>query len=54
MGEEVRLGVLEDYIVFHLRMAHMVAFRHFKRHTGIPGLRPGWFALLTLITRTPA
>ena len=45
--------MLEDYLVFHLRMAHMVAFRHFKQHTGIPELRPGWFALLTLIAENP-
>ena len=26
---------------------------HFKRHTGIPGLRPGWFAVLSLINNNP-
>jgi DNA-binding MarR family transcriptional regulator len=53
-GEEpVRLGLLDTYIGFHLRLAQAASFRHFKRHTGIPGLRPGWFAVLSLINDNP-
>ena len=53
-GEErVDLGVLDDLIGFHLRLAQNVSFRAFKRLTGEAKLRPGWFAVLTLIERNP-
>ena len=51
--QPVRMGVLDGYFLFNLRWAHAAAFRHFKRHAGIPGLRPGWFALLSLINENP-
>ncbi len=49
----VELGVLGDLIGFHLRMAQHVSFRAFQRHTGVANLRPGWFAVLTLIDNNP-
>jgi DNA-binding MarR family transcriptional regulator len=49
----IRFGPLENYITFHLRMAHGAAFRAFQRRSGMPGLRPGWFAVLTLIRENP-
>ncbi len=49
----VRRGVLEDYVAFHLRMSQAYSFRAFKRNAGIPGLRPGWFAVLSLINDNP-
>jgi DNA-binding MarR family transcriptional regulator len=49
----IRFGPLENYITFHLRMAHGAAFRAFQRRAGMPGLRPGWFAVLTLIRENP-
>jgi DNA-binding MarR family transcriptional regulator len=52
-GGSVRLGVLEDLIGFHLRLAQNVSFRAFKRLTGVANLRPGWFAVLTLIEVNP-
>ena len=38
---EIRLGPLEDYIAFHLRLAQGASFRAFQRTAGVPGLRPG-------------
>jgi DNA-binding MarR family transcriptional regulator len=50
---EVRLGLLDDYIGFHLRQAQNASFKAFKRQTGEPDLRPGWFAVLALIDVNP-
>lgn len=56
-GEEaekaIRLGALEDYIGFHLRLAQNASFKAFKRHTGENDLRPGWFAVLAIIHNNP-
>lgn len=49
----VRLGKLDDYIGFHLRLAQGASFRAYKRQTGEPSLRPGWFAVLSLIGDNP-
>jgi DNA-binding MarR family transcriptional regulator len=50
---EVRLGELENYIAFHLRLAQNASFKAFKRHTGENRLRPGWFAVLMIIRNNP-
>lgn len=47
------LGPLDNYIGFHLRMAQNASFKAFKRHTGDSDLRPGWFAVLSLIGSNP-
>jgi DNA-binding MarR family transcriptional regulator len=52
-GEGIRLGPLDDYIGFHLRLAQAASFRSFKRHTGLRNLRPGWFAVLSIINDNP-
>jgi DNA-binding MarR family transcriptional regulator len=52
-AEAIRFGPLQDYITFHLRMAHAAAFRSFQRRSGMPGIRPGWFAVLTLVRENP-
>jgi len=52
-GGELRLGPLGGNIAFHLRMAQDASFRAFKRHTGESDLRPGWYAVLTLIAANP-
>ena len=46
---DIRLGTLEQYIAFHLRLAQNASFKAFKRESGDPELRPGWFAVLSLI-----
>ena len=51
--DEVDLGLLGDYIAFHLRLAQAASFRSFKRHAGVSNLRPGWFAVLSLIDNNP-
>lgn len=52
-GGGLRLGVLDDYIGFHLQLAQTAAFRSFKRSTGIGDLRAGWFTVLLLISENP-
>ena len=49
----VRLGVLDEYISFHLQLAQSAAFHAFKRQTGITRLRAGWFTVLSLISDNP-
>ncbi len=50
-GEDgpVRLGNLGDYIGYHLRIAQNASFRAFQKKTGRADLRPGWYAVLSLI-----
>ncbi len=50
---DIKLGVLQDAIGFHLRQAQNASFKAFKRQTGEPDLRPGWFAVLSLIEANP-
>ena len=45
--------MLDDYIGFHLRLAQNASFKAFKRHTKDNKLRPGWFAVLSLIGNNP-
>ena len=51
--DDVRLGVLENYIAFHVQLAQNASFKAFQRLTGEPRLRPGWFAVLSLIDSNP-
>lgn len=50
---ETRLGVLDDYIGFHLRMAQTASFRSVRERAGSMDLRPGWFAVLSIIGDNP-
>lgn len=50
---EVRLGALNSYVGFHLRIAQDAAFRAFKRLTGERNLRPGWYTVLSIINDNP-
>lgn len=51
--ESARLGMLGDYIGYHLRLAQNASFKAFQRKTGEDDLRPGWFAVLSLIQENP-
>jgi DNA-binding MarR family transcriptional regulator len=51
--ESIRLGKLADTLTFQLRRAHGAAFRTFKRRAGVQELRPGWYAVLSLIDDNP-
>ena len=46
-------GVLEGYVAFFLRQAESSSFRAFKRQTGVAQLKPGWFAVLSIIRNNP-
>jgi len=50
---EPGLGPLEGYIGFHLRRAQTASFKAFKRRAGEADLKPGWFAVLTVIGANP-
>jgi DNA-binding MarR family transcriptional regulator len=53
LDDPIRFGRLADSVAFHLRLAAGASFRGFQRLAGDPGLRPGWFAVLTLISENP-
>ena len=50
---ETRLGPLEDFIGFNLRLAQDASFQVYAQHTGAPHLRPGRFASLMVIHQNP-
>jgi DNA-binding MarR family transcriptional regulator len=50
---QVRLGVLGDWIGFHLRLAQDASFRAFAKHTGQPHMKPGRFAAMMVIHNNP-
>ena len=49
----LRLGALADTLGFQLRLAQEASFTAFALRTGHAGLRPGRYALLTLIAENP-
>lgn len=52
-GEAIDIGMLDDWIGFHLRMAQIASFQSFARHAQGIELSPGRFAALVLIDRNP-
>ncbi|NMG39491.1 MarR family transcriptional regulator [Chelativorans sp. ZYF759] len=50
---EFEPGILDTYIAYHLRLAQNASFRAFQRKTGQHDLKPGWFAVLSLIGDNP-
>ena len=51
--EVARLGVLADFIGFHLRLAQEASFQAFARRVREYEMRPGRFAVLALIGENP-
>jgi DNA-binding MarR family transcriptional regulator len=51
--ETLDLGILDDFIGMHLRVAYEVAYEDFAWRLGDVALRPGYFTILTLIVRNP-
>lgn len=51
--DEIVLGRLDSYIGFHLRMAQAASFRAVRERSGLAKLRPGWFAVLSIIADNP-
>lgn len=50
---EVELGLLEEFVGFYLRLAYESAFQDFSQVLGPDSLKPGNFALLSLIHENP-
>lgn len=50
---DARLGPLEDFIGFNLRLAQDASFQVFAQHSAAPHLRPGRFASLLIIHQNP-
>jgi DNA-binding MarR family transcriptional regulator len=53
LADPIDYGPLAEWVGFHLRMAQTASFQAFARETEDVDLRPGRFALLTLIGRNP-
>jgi DNA-binding MarR family transcriptional regulator len=51
--EEVRLGDLEGFVGFNLRLAQDASFRAFMKRAGEISLKPGRFAALMVIHNNP-
>lgn len=49
----VSLGVLDNFVGFHLRIAQDASFRAFARHAGDADLKPGRFAAMMVIHSNP-
>ncbi|WP_018699214.1 MarR family winged helix-turn-helix transcriptional regulator [Amorphus coralli] len=50
---DVELGILEEFLGFYLRLAYESAFDDFSRELGPDSLKPGNFALLSIIFENP-
>lgn len=48
-ADTLDLGLLTDFVGFHLRLAQEASFRAFARRVANPHLKPGRFALLAII-----
>ena len=51
--QAIKLGPLENYAGYYLRLAQDASFQAFAARVGRGDLRPGYFTLLTLIRENP-
>ena len=51
--EQAVLGLLGDFIGFHLRLAQDASFRAFAKHAGLRDMKPGRFAAMMVIHNNP-
>jgi len=49
----ISFGALSNYIGFYLRITQSLAFQAFVKQAGDTDIRPGYFAVLTLIGENP-
>jgi len=47
--EEIKSGILEDFVGMYLRVAYEAAYADFTARLGPDALKPGYFTILTLI-----
>jgi DNA-binding MarR family transcriptional regulator len=52
-GEGLNLGPLAEALAFHIRLAQAASFRGFQRRVELQHLKPGWYAVLSLINDNP-
>jgi DNA-binding MarR family transcriptional regulator len=52
-AKAIRLGPLEDYAGYHLRLAQDASFQAFAGRVGRGDIRPGHFTILTLLRENP-
>lgn len=50
---DLKLGPLNNFIGFNLRLAQDASFQVFAQHSGAPHMRPGRFATLMIIYQNP-
>lgn len=50
---DLDMGILDDFIGMHLRLAQEAAYADFVDRLGEDALRPGYFTILTLVARNP-
>lgn len=51
--ENIRLGLLDNFLGYYLRLAYEEAFQDFSAELGPDSLKPGSFALMSFIVENP-
>lgn len=51
--ENIRLGLLDNFLGYYLRLAYEEAFHDFSTELGPDSLKPGSFALMSFIVENP-
>lgn len=53
VAEPIELGILNNFIGFHLRQAQDAAYRAFVRRSGLADFKPGRFAVMMVLHYNP-